>query len=110
VSTQGWHPREPGDPHWVYGQPYAAAGELDPDKTSVQWWLAASEGPSWVYNWLPATGYQPPETTTHWHIGGSRMEVVSCVADALNVSAHIHRYDPRQKRVIDTKVPVHHQV
>ena len=94
----------------ILGEPNARAGELDAEKVSAEWWLATSEGPTWVYNWLPATGYQSPETTTQWHIGGSRSEVVSCVAAALNVSAHIHWWDPQQKRVIDTIVPVRHRV
>jgi hypothetical protein len=88
----------------AFGQPNAPAEELDPDKVSAEWLLATSEGPTWVYNWLPATGYQTPETTTQWHIGGKRTEVVSRVAEALNVSAHIHWWDPQQKQLIDTTV------
>ena len=94
----------------TFGEPNASAGELDADKVSAQWLLATSEGPTWVYNWLPATDYQPAETTTQWHIGGSRTEVVSCVAEALNVSAHVHWWDPQQKRVIDTTVSFRHRV
>jgi hypothetical protein len=94
----------------TFGEPNASAGELDADKVSAQWLLATSEGPTWVYNWLLETGYQPAETTTQWHIGGSRTEVVSCVAEALNVSAHVHWWDPQQKRVIDTTVSFRHRV
>ena len=94
----------------TFGEPNVSAGELDADKVSAQWLLATSEGPTWVYNWLPETDYQPPETTTQWHIGGSRTEVVSCVAEALNVSAHVHWWDPQQKRVIDTTVSFRHRV
>jgi len=72
----------------LFGETGAPAGELDTDKVSAAWWLSTSEGPAWVYNWLPATDYQPPKTTTQWHIGGSRAEVVSCVAEVLNVTAH----------------------
>jgi hypothetical protein len=93
----------------MFGEPNAPAGELDAGKVSAEWLLATSEGPTWVYNWLPATDYRPAETTSQWHIGGSRAEVVVCVAEALKVSAHIHWWDPRQKRVIDTTVAFRNQ-
>jgi hypothetical protein len=93
----------------TFGEPNAPAGELDADKVSAEWWLATSEGPARVYNWLPETGYQPAEATTQWHISGSRAEVVSCVAEALHVSAHIHWWDPQQKRVIDSAVSFRHR-
>lgn len=65
----------------TFGEPNVSAGELDADKVSAQWLLATNEGPASIYNWLPETHYLPPETTTQWHIGGSRTEVVSCVAE-----------------------------
>ncbi|MCV7034838.1 MULTISPECIES: hypothetical protein [Mycobacterium] len=88
----------------TFGEPNAPAEQLDPDKVSAEWLLATSEGPARVYNWLPDTGYQPAETTTCWHIGGARTEVVSPIAQALNVSAHIYWWDPQQKQIIDTTV------
>ena len=94
----------------TFGEPNVSAGELDADKVSAQWLLATNEGPASIYNWLPETHYLPPETTTQWHIGGSRTEVVSCVAEALKVSAHVHWWDPQQKRVSETTVSFRHRV
>lgn len=88
----------------AFGEPNAPA--VDADKTSAEWLLATSEGPAWVYNWLPQTNYQTPEATTVWHIGGRRAEVVSCVAKALQVSVHIHWWDPQQRRIVDTTIPL----
>lgn len=88
----------------ILGEPNAPAEDLDPDKESAMWLLATSEGPAWVYNWLPETGYQAAQTTRWWHIGGARSEVVSCVAQALGVCAHIHWWDPQHKQILTTTV------
>ena len=94
----------------TFGEPNVSAGELDADKVSAQWLLATNEGPASIYNWLPETHYLPPETTTQWHIGGSRTERGLLRRGALNVSAHVHWWDPQQKRVSDTTVSFRHRV